>query len=447
MNDLICAIATPRGSAGVAIIRISGDGAVEFANKFCFTNKIIEHDFNTIFLEKIVFNGELFDEVLISKFKKNKSFTGEEVVEINCHGGSFLTNTILNNILKYDEIRIAEPGEFSKRAFVNGKISLNKAQGIIDLINSHSDTTRKMAIRAFEDKNIKLLEEQYGLLMNEITSIQASIDYPEYDDIETSSYETLLQFIKQFNLNMNKLLKDTNYGLIIKDGISTSIIGQPNVGKSTLLNKLSKQQKAIVTDVAGTTRDIIEVDVLLGDLKLNLKDTAGIRETDDLVESIGIQLSLDAIEESELVIFITDSTQSNREKDVELFNKIKHKKYIVLNNKIEIGENKHIEESIDISLNNDNSIGIIEEAITKLFGLDSFDADNATYLVNNEHKVTLEKVCDISSSLLQEIEQNAPLDLIEIDLKELTYLLGDILGIETKNDIINEMFSRFCLGK
>lgn len=447
MDDLICAIATPKGSAGVAIIRISGEGAVDFIAQFCKRKIILNVPFNTIYLDQLIFENEMFDEVLLSKFERGKSYTGDEVVEINCHGGNYVTTRLLTKLLNNHQIRLAEPGEFTKRAFLNGKISLNKAQGLMDLINSHNGATHKMALRSFDGDNLSILETTYSSLKAMITQISVGIDYPEYEDIEELVYKDILVEMKSIADQIESLLVNSNRGQILKDGISCAIVGQPNVGKSTLLNLLSNTEKAIVTDIPGTTRDIIESEVVLGDLKLNLKDTAGIRETDDYVEEIGIALSMKMIEESEFIIFITDSTESNKQKDVELYKNIQSKKHIVLNNKSEIGKYKHIEESIDVSLKDISNLKIIEAKIKELFDLDSFDADNSYYLNNLGHISKLNNAYQLVLEVVSLVEIDESLDIIEINLKEIIYIIGDILGLEAKNDIINEMFSRFCLGK
>ncbi len=449
MNDLICAIATPRGSAGVSIIRLSGNGAAEFISKYTKTDKVLNNKFNTIFLEDIYFDNKFYDQVLISKFEKGKSFTGDEVVEINCHGGSYNTNLLLSNILKDEEIRLAENGEFTKRAFINGKISLNKAQGVMDLINSHNEQTRKMAINSFNDNNIEQLNNIYDKFMEVSTLISVGIDYPEYQDIESVEYNNLIESLSKINVQLNEILVNTNRGLIIKEGIKTSIIGQPNVGKSTLMNLLSNKNKAIVTDIKGTTRDIIESEIQLNDLKLILFDTAGIRELDeaDQIEKIGINLSIEQIDKSELIIFVVDSNTDNVEKDLEIYEMIKNKKHIILNNKVDIGNKKVFSDSVDVSLNDKTSLDKISNLISNLYQLNEFDADNDFYLNNYEHKNKLEQIINITENSINNLSDAAPIDFIEIDLKEALFILGDILGYESKDDLISEMFSKFCLGK
>ncbi len=446
-NDIICAIATPLGEGGVSIIRLSGVGVVDLVDKFTSYNTLKKEDYNTINFDKFLIKDEVFDEVLLSKFRENKSYTGEEIVEINCHGGMFVTKEILNFLIKQPEIRLAEPGEFTKRAFLNGKMSLNKAQGVMDIITAHNKSSHTLALRAFSNDNIEILEYYYKELLQNLSSLSVGIDYPEYRDIEDANYNELLKFINEFSNKTSEIIKNTERGLLLKNGIDTVIIGQPNVGKSTLLNLLSKKQKAIVTDIAGTTRDIIEAEVLLGDLKLNLKDTAGIRKTSDVVEKIGVELSIDSIKDAQLVIFITDSTKAINDKDVEIFELLKDKKHIILNNKVDLGGNKQFPNSIDVSLTSEGIIKVLEKEIIKTFNLSSFDVDNSHYLNNSKQQMLLEEILEILNTIHTSLEFGEPIDLIEIDLKEVLFLLGDILGKQAKNDIINEMFSNFCLGK
>ncbi len=447
MNDIICAIATPIGMAGVSIIRISGAGSIKEINKYCKGNKLLSVNYNTINLYNIEFNEIYYDQVLISKFQEGKSFTGEEIVEINCHGGMYNTNKILELLLTNNYIRLAEPGEFSKRAFLNGKLSLNKAQGIMDLISSHNEVTHQMSIKSFDGSNLTDLKYIYDEIMNLITKIDVNIDYPEYLDNPNIFVDEIKNSILESKVIIENIIRNTQCGEIYKEGIDCAIIGRPNVGKSTLLNLLSQSNKAIISDIEGTTRDVIESVVVLGDLKLNLMDTAGIRETEDEIENIGIKRSFEIIDKSQFIIYIVDSANPFLEKDVEILETIKDKQHIILNNKVDVGKSKAFENSIDVVLKDNSSLEIIENEIKKAMNLDSFDPKKDNFVNDVNQLMKLKNIKISLSELLMDLDNYITIDMIEISLKDVLYDLGDLLGIEAKHDIINEMFGRFCLGK
>ncbi len=447
LDEIIVAIATAQGTGGIAIIRACGDGIINLMEKFVSSSKLQNNKYKELFLTNFTIDNEVVDQVLISKFEKGSSFTGEETIEINCHGGVYVTNLILAELLKLKDVRLAQPGEFTKIAFLNKKMNLNQAQGIMDLINAHNQATHQLALDSFKNKNLVQLNNIYNDLMDIITIIEVGIDYPEYNDIEEFKYKELVIKINQIQTKITSVIKVSKDGQLLKSGINTVLVGKPNVGKSTLLNLLSKNQKALVSSIAGTTRDVVEAEILIGNLKLNLFDTAGIRDSVDEIEKMGIKKSYEFINQADLVIFIMDATTELTKEEEELYKLIQNKKYLILNNKIEIGKNKFYHEEIKISFHETESIKLIEDEIIKLFDLKMFDAMNNSGVNNIVHIQKLIEAKEILDDVIEGLDIFQPLDLIEIDIKEVMYLLGEILNKQVKSDLLDEMFSRFCLGK
>ena len=333
MNDTICAIATSQGIGAISIIRVSGDNAINIVNNIFKGKDLTKVETHTINYGHIIDGDTIIDEVLVSVMKAPRTFTVEDVVEINTHGGIAPTNKVLELLLEKG-CRLAEPGEFTKRAFLNGRIDLLEAEAVMDMIDAKTENQRKMAINQIGGKTSSLINELRDDMVQIISNINVNIDYPEYDDVDVITNELLLPKISKLKNKINNILKESENGKIIKDGIKTSIIGKPNVGKSSLLNALLEEEKAIVTDIAGTTRDIVEGQIIVNGILLNIIDTAGIRETEDLIENIGVEKSLKIMKEADLILFMLNNNEELTEDIIKLLEEIKDKKYLILINKM-----------------------------------------------------------------------------------------------------------------
>ncbi len=449
MVNNIAAIATGLSAAGISIIRISGETAISEVNKIFKGRDLTSVDANTLTYGHIVDNDQIIDEVLVGIMHNPRSFTGENVVEINCHGGMLITERILKLVLTLD-VELAEPGEFSKRAFLNGKKSLSEVSQTMELIEAKNETALNLAINTFSNPTNKLVEGLRSKLMDIISVIEVSIDYPEYDDIEEMTNEKLLPQIDQFQSEISAIIEDSKRGALFKNGIDVAIVGSPNVGKSSLLNYMSRENKAIVTDIAGTTRDVVANEINMKGLTLNLLDTAGIRDTDDVVEKIGVEKSREQIELAKLVLFVVDSSRSLTAEEVELYELVSNKNHIVILNKTDLEQQvdtDHFDNFISLSALNQSGIENLEHKILEVLDLDSFDSQNAKYINRIQDVQKLEKTQALLDEVREQIEFGMPVDTVEIDLKDALFSLGEILGIEVKNDLLNELFSRFCLGK
>ncbi len=449
MVNNIAAIATGLSAAGISIIRVSGETAILEVNKIFKGRDLTSVGANTLTYGHIVDGKQIIDEVLVGIMHNPRSFTGEDVVEINCHGGMLITERILKLVLTLD-VDMAEPGEFSKRAFLNGKKSLSEVSQTMELIEAKNETALNLAINTFSNPTNKLVEGLRSKLMDIISVIEVSIDYPEYDDIEEMTNEKLLPQIDQFQSEISAIIEDSKRGALFKNGIDVAIVGSPNVGKSSLLNYMSRENKAIVTDIAGTTRDVVANEINMKGLTLNLLDTAGIRETEDVVEKIGVKKSREQIELAKLVLFVVDSSRTLYEEEVELYNQVKAKNHIVILNKTDLEtkvETSRFTNVISLSALNQSGIENLEQKIMEVLDLDSFDSQNAKYINRIQDVQKLEKTQILLDEVRNQIEFGMPVDTVEIDLKDALFSLGEILGIEVKNDLLNELFSRFCLGK
>ncbi len=450
MSNIIAAIATPHGEGGISIIRLSGDNVIEVVNKYSsidLTKKAAQTINFGYILDQ---NKNVIDECLISVLHAPRTFTGEDTIEINCHGGIFITNKILEILLQDDEIDLAEPGEFSKRSFLNGKKSLTEAESLMDIIQANGEKAHEMALKSLKGETKTLISELRDDLMDIIAQIEVNIDYPEYEDIEEMTTSKIAPQIESLLDKMVQIIIDSKKGELIKEGIKTSIIGAPNVGKSSLLNRLSRAEKAIVTEIAGTTRDTIESTINLGEIKLNLIDTAGIRKTNDIVEQIGIDKSHQMIEEAELVLHILDASRTLSSEEMELIKQTKQKRSILIINKVDTTIEqieKLYPNAVLMSVKNNIGIEILEQEIVKIFDLATFDVFKSNYVTNTRHIAKLEVAKAALFRAKENIELVMPMDIVEIDLKDAMFVLGEILGIEVKNDLLNELFSRFCLGK
>lgn len=444
MNETIAAIATPLQEGAISIIRMSGDEAISIADKICTLN-LADVPVNNIRYGFIIdpHSKEKVDEVLISVFRSPRTFTTEDIVEINCHGGVYITRQILKLCLA-NGARLATRGEFTQRAFLNGRIDLTQAEAVNDMIEADNHANAQMAMQGIRGSIRKLLEPLIEDILNIIANIEVNIDYPEYDDVVQLTNELLLPMARSWMIKIDEILKRSESGRLIKEGIQTAIVGKPNVGKSSLLNALLEEEKAIVTDIAGTTRDIVEGSIRLGNFTLHLIDTAGIRDTEDTVEKIGIERSLKAIENAQLVIVVLDGSRPLDQEDEQLLTMTKEKTRIVLFNKRDL-----MEETTDEHLSVCAANGEIEPLITSLHEL--YDkhliALEEPTLANERQSGLMMKARRCMMTAIEAMEAGYELDLVTIDIQEAYTSLKEILGEVHREDLLDTLFSNFCLGK
>lgn len=446
MDDCIAAIATSLGTNAISIIRVSGKDSIEIVDKI-FSGNLKNKESHTITYGYIKDKDKKIDEVLISIFKAPKSFTAENVVEINCHGGIATTKKVLE-LLLLNGCRQAEAGEFTKRAFLNGRIDLTKAEAVQDLINAKSENARKIIMNNLEGKTSSKIKELRQKLRNIISNIEVNIDYPEYLDIEEMTREKIIDNLDYIKENLNSIIENSKNSKVIKDGINVAIIGRPNVGKSSILNKLLKEDKAIVTDVAGTTRDIVEGQAVIDGILLNFIDTAGIRKTDDKVEQIGVTKSLNELSNANLIILVLNNNEPLTEEDKYLLNLTEDKKRIIVVNKNDLENKLQIKE--DVITTNTNSYEGIESLINKIkemFNLDKIDTDDFNYVSNVEQIAKLEEARQSLIDIETSLKNDMPIDIIEIDIKNIWTILGEILGETYTEELLDNLFKDFCVGK
>lgn len=448
MEDTIVAISTSVGEGAISIIRLSGHDALNIASKV-FTKDLTKVDSHTIHYGFITSNNEKIDEVLVSVMKAPKTFTREDIVEINCHGGIATTNKVLEVLLE-NGARLAEPGEFTKRAFLNGRIDLLEAEATMDLISSKAESARKISINTLTGETSNLIKNLRSELVKIISNIEVNIDYPEYEDIEVLTNESILPDIKKFKEKLEEIIKKSEDSKVIKEGIRVGIIGRPNVGKSSLLNSLLEEEKAIVTDVPGTTRDIVEGSLIVSGIPLNIIDTAGIRKTEDTVEKIGVEKSLKIIDTSDLLIYILNNNEEITEEEKEILEKTKNKKRIIVVNKIDLKtklNKKLLDSYIEISVKENIGIDKIKDEIKRLFNIGEISTNDMTYLSNARSIALLKKSLNNINDAINEINNNNPIDIVELSLKESWNNLGEVIGETCTDELLDELFSRFCLGK
>lgn len=451
MNDTIAAISTALGVGAISIVRMSGKDSISIANSI-FSGKDLEkvatHTINYGFIKD---NDEIIDEVLVSVMKAPHTYTTEDIVEINCHGGITTTNKVLETLLKHGA-RLAEPGEFTKRAFLNGRIDLTKSEAVMDLLESKTESARKLAINSLQGKTALLVDNFRDKIKQLISSIEVNIDYPEYYDIEVVTLEKIKEETASMKQELETIIKESENSKIIKNGIDTLIIGRPNVGKSSILNKFLDEEKAIVTDIAGTTRDIVEGQVMLDNIVLNIIDTAGIRQTEDKVEKIGVEKSLSLIDRADLVIVVLNSNEKLTLEDIKILEKTKDKNTIVVLNKNDLDRNIELDKLKDYNLVSTNTndlegIDVLKNKIKEMFNLEQISTKDYNYLTNVRQislaKNAYQKLIDVETGL----KDNLPVDMIEIDLRDCFDLLGEITGKTYSDEIIDNLFERFCVGK
>lgn len=452
MEDTIVAISTASGVGAISIIRLSGSKALDVASKIFKgkdLKKVASHTINHGYI--IDKNRNIIDEVLVSVMLAPKTYTMEDIVEINTHGGIASTNKVLELCL-VNGARLAQPGEFTKRAFLNGRIDLTEAEAIEDVINSSTDKSLILSMNQLTGSLKNLITETRKDIMGLIANIEVNIDYPEYEDAEDITLKRLKEKLLPIKSKLEELLKNSNDAKIIKDGINICMIGRPNVGKSSLLNAFLEEDKAIVTDIAGTTRDIVEGETIINCIKINFLDTAGIRETANVVEKIGVDKSKKIINTADLIILVLNNNEKLTPDDLELLDLIKDKNYIIFVNKNDLPAN------IDLPIgkytnvvygNTLTTAGIkeLKEMITTIFNLEKINTNDPTYITNARHKALIEVALNYLNSALENIDNGYSVDMLEIDIRACWDTLGEIIGATYKDELLDELFSNFCLGK
>ncbi|GMQ58602.1 tRNA uridine-5-carboxymethylaminomethyl(34) synthesis GTPase MnmE [Vallitalea sediminicola] len=459
VNNTIAAISTSLSASGIGIIRISGEDAIIIADKLFVSKKnkrLIKEKTHTIHYGNIIDpnSDEIIDEVLVSVMKEPNTYTKEDIIEINCHGGVIVMQKILHIVLS-NGARLAEPGEFTKRAFLNGRMDLSSAEAVIDIINAKTNLSLESSVNQLKGNIYREITTLRSKLLELIAHIEASIDYPEYD-YEELSEDKVLNNLDVINEKVSKLLNSADDGKIIREGIKTVIVGKPNVGKSSLMNALLNEDRAIVTDVAGTTRDVLEEYMNIKGIPLRIIDTAGIRKTEDIVEKIGVNKSEELVEEADLIVMMLDASSDLTEEDRYIFNLIKDKKTIILLNKIDllvkITEEFIIKEVknaciIPTSLKNKKGLDDLQKAIKDMFLIGDINFNDNLYITNIRHKVSIENAIESLKAVKESIKIGMPEDCWSIDLKNSYDYLGEITGDSVSDDIIHQIFSQFCLGK
>ncbi|MFK4944324.1 tRNA uridine-5-carboxymethylaminomethyl(34) synthesis GTPase MnmE [Lactococcus garvieae] len=448
--DTIAAISTPLGEGAIAIVRLSGSDALSIAKKVFQGKDLDKVASHTINYGHIFDKDRLVDEVMLSVMKAPKTFTREDLVEINTHGGIAVTQEILQLLLR-SGARLAEPGEFTKRAFLNGRIDLAQAESVMDLIRAKTDQAANIAVKQLDGSLSNLINNIRQEILESLAQVEVNIDYPEYDDVETMTSQMLLEKTAHFEQLLETLLATAKRGKILREGLRTAIIGRPNVGKSSLLNQLLREEKAIVTDIAGTTRDVITEFANIGGVPLELIDTAGIRETEDVVEKIGVERSQKALEEADLVLLVLDASSPLTPKDLELLELSSATNRIILLNKTDLPEKIEIEklpeDFIRISALKNENLDAVEKQIRALFFSGEIEAKDATTLSNARHIGLVEQALDALKEANRGLAMGLPVDLIQVDITRCWQLLGEITGEAAPDELITQLFSQFCLGK
>ena len=451
--DTIAAISTPLGEGAIGIVRLSGTDSFAIAQRIFKGKDLASVASHTLNYGHIVDpdKNEILDEVMVGAMRSPKTFTREDIFEINTHGGIAVTNEILQLVIR-EGARLAEPGEFTKRAFLNGRVDLTQAEAVMDIIRAKTDKAMNIAVKQLDGSLSDLINNTRQEILNTLAQVEVNIDYPEYDDVEEATTEIIREKTSEFEALLTNLLKTARRGKILREGISTAIIGRPNVGKSSLLNNLLREEKAIVTDIEGTTRDVIEEYVNINGVPLKLVDTAGIRETEDIVEQIGVERSKKALKEADLVLLVLNASEPLTDQDRQLLEISQDSNRIILLNKVDLPEKIEIdqlpEDHIKISVLKNQNIDQIEDRINALFfenaGLVEQDA---TYLSNARHISLIEKAIESLQAVNEGLALGMPVDLLQVDLTRTWEILGEITGDAAPDELITQLFSQFCLGK
>ncbi|HDK7872967.1 TPA: tRNA uridine-5-carboxymethylaminomethyl(34) synthesis GTPase MnmE [Staphylococcus aureus] len=456
--DTITSISTPMGEGAIGIVRLSGPQAVEIADKL-YKGKHLLNDVpsHTINYGHIIDpeSKEVVEEVMVSVLRAPKTFTREDIIEINSHGGILTINRVLELTMTYGA-RMAEPGEFTKRAFLNGRIDLSQAEAVMDFIRSKTDRASKVAMNQIEGRLSDLIKKQRQSILEILAQVEVNIDYPEYDDVEDATTEFLLEQSKEIKQEINRLLDTGAQGKIMREGLSTVIVGKPNVGKSSMLNNLIQDNKAIVTEVAGTTRDVLEEYVNVRGVPLRLVDTAGIRETEDIVEKIGVERSRKALSQADLILFVLNNNEALTQEDYTLYEEVKNEDVIVIVNKMDLEQNIDINEVKDMigdtpliqtSMLKQEGIDELEIQIRDLFFGGEVQNQDMTYVSNSRHISLLKQARQTIQDAIDAAESGVPMDMVQIDLTRTWEILGEIIGETASDELIDQLFSQFCLGK
>ncbi|HDB3993169.1 TPA: tRNA uridine-5-carboxymethylaminomethyl(34) synthesis GTPase MnmE [Staphylococcus aureus] len=456
--DTITSISTPMGEGAIGLVRLSGPQAVEIADKL-YKGKHLLNDVpsHTINYGHIIDpeSKEVVEEVMVSVLRAPKTFTREDIIEINCHGGILTINRVLELTMTYGA-RMAEPGEFTKRAFLNGRIDLSQAEAVMDFIRSKTDRASKVAMNQIEGRLSDLIKKQRQSILEILAQVEVNIDYPEYDDVEDATTEFLLEQSKEIKQEINHLLDTGAQGKIMREGLSTVIVGKPNVGKSSMLNNLIQDNKAIVTEVAGTTRDVLEEYVNVRGVPLRLVDTAGIRETEDIVEKIGVERSRKALSQADLILFVLNNNEALTQEDYTLYEVVKNEDVIVIVNKMDLEQNIDINEVKDMigdtpliqtSMLKQEGIDELEIQIRDLFFGGEVQNQDMTYVSNSRHISLLKQARQTIQDAIDAAESGVPMDMVQIDLTRTWEILGEIIGETASDELIDQLFSQFCLGK
>ncbi|HGO4013591.1 TPA: tRNA uridine-5-carboxymethylaminomethyl(34) synthesis GTPase MnmE [Staphylococcus aureus] len=456
--DTITSISTPMGEGAIGIVRLSGPQAVEIADKLYkgkhLLNDVPSHMINYGHIIDPE-SKEVIEEVMVSVLRAPKTFTREDIIEINCHGGILTINRVLELTMTYGA-RMAEPGEFTKRAFLNGRIDLSQAEAVMDFIRSKTDRASKVAMNQIEGRLSDLIKKQRQSILEILAQVEVNIDYPEYDDVEDATTEFLLEQSKEIKQEINRLLDTGAQGKIMREGLSTVIVGKPNVGKSSMLNNLIQDNKAIVTEVAGTTRDVLEEYVNVRGVPLRLVDTAGIRETEDIVEKIGVERSRKALSQADLILFVLNNNEALTQEDYTLYEVVKNEDVIVIVNKMDLEQNIDINEVKDMigdtpliqtSMLKQEGIDELEIQIRDLFFGGEVQNQDMTYVSNSRHISLLKQARQTIQDAIDAAESGVPMDMVQIDLTRTWEILGEIIGETASDELIDQLFSQFCLGK
>ncbi len=446
--DTIVAKTTADGISAINIIRVSGDDAFSIVNRIFQGANLEAAKSHTIKYGYIHDNGAIVDEVMVFLYRAPKSFTAEDVIEISTHGGNLIANEVIKLLIK-NGARLAENGEFTKRAYLNGRLDLTEAESIMDIVNAKTKEQLALANRQLRGDIHRMIDHLQEQVLGIIANIEVNIDYPEYDDIEQLTDVVIAPKIQELILDLNQILKEANTGQVIRDGIKTVIVGKPNVGKSSLLNSLLKEDKAIVTDISGTTRDLIEAEFNLNGILLKLIDTAGIRDTDDVVERIGIERTIKAVEQASLVLLVLDQSNHLTDLDKTLLDLTKSKTRILIGNKIDLGNKINLENEniINVSAKHNVGLDVLAQEVRSLFVNENIIGENYTLLSNTRHIAKVEETKQSLHDALTACKSSLPIDMVEIDLRNAWVALGEITGQSTSDDLIATLFQKFCLGK